>query len=96
MTIKYNKYINTLAASAFGVLLIHSNSWTMRHFLWNDLLEVPNLYISNWLFVHFALSIVLIYLVCFLIDFLRIKLLENPLFTILKKNPTFCKECFVE
>ena len=96
MTIKYNKYINTLAASAFGVLLIHSNSWTMRHFLWNDLLDVPSYYVSNWLVVHFLLSIVLIYFVCFFIDFLRVKLVENPVFTVLKKNSFLYKECFVE
>ena len=95
MTIRYNKHINTLAASAFGVLLIHSNSWTMRHFLWNDLLDVPNFYVSNWLFLHFVLSVVLIYLVCSFVDFLRVKLIEIPFFAMLKNNSFLYKECFV-
>lgn len=94
--IEYNKWINTLAASAFGVLLIHSNSWTMRHFIWNDLLNVPAMYESKWLAIHFLFSISLIYVVCFCIDFLRIRFLEKPFFARLEKFTCLKKECFIE
>lgn len=52
MNIKYNKVINFIASSTFGVLLIHANSNTMRQFLWKDICNVVGSYNSN-----FSLSI---------------------------------------
>jgi hypothetical protein len=39
LKIKPSKLINTIGASTFGVLLIHANSDTMRHWLWQDVLN---------------------------------------------------------
>ena len=39
LKMKYHKWINTIAASTFGVLLIHANSDTMRLWLWRDTLQ---------------------------------------------------------
>lgn len=39
MKIEYSKWINTIASSMFGVLLIHANSDTMRHWLWRETLQ---------------------------------------------------------
>ena len=36
MKMKYHKWINTIAASTFGVLLIHANSDTMRQQIRKD------------------------------------------------------------
>ena len=41
---KYCRFINTIAASCFGVLLIHANSDTMRQWLWQDIANVQNLF----------------------------------------------------
>lgn len=90
-----NKMINSLAASAFGVLLIHSNSREMRHFLWNDILNVPGMYSSTLLPIHFILSIFGIYMVCALIDHLRIRFLEKPIFSYLERYQCLKKEVFV-
>lgn len=92
--IKYNRIINTFAASAFGVLLIHSNNWTMRHFLWDDLLKVPNLYYSVWLPLHFIFSIVSIYLFCFFIDKIRAFIFEKTLYPYLLRFPVLKTGCF--
>lgn len=78
--IKTNRVINTIAASTFGVLMIHANSDTMRRFLWQDLLNNTSYYDSSFLVVHAILSVILVYVVCVCIDQLRINFLEKPLF----------------
>lgn len=42
LNMKYNPFINTIASSAFGVLLIHANSDAMRQWLWKDTLKKYN------------------------------------------------------
>lgn len=78
--IKQNKAINTIAASTFGVLMIHANSDAMRTFLWQDLLRNTSYYNSPFLVVHAVVSVLLVYIVCVLIDQARIRFLEKPLF----------------
>jgi hypothetical protein len=80
LNIKYNKVINTIAASAFGVLLIHANSDTMRQWLWKDTLNNVGMFNSKFLFVHAIVSVAAVYIVCTLIDILRIRFLEKPFF----------------
>lgn len=72
------KIINKIAASAFGVLLIHANSDTMRQWLWKDTLNNVNAYHSNYLLFHAFVSVIGVYIICTLIDILRIKFLEKP------------------
>lgn len=82
--IGYNKIINTIAASTFGVLLIHANSNTMRRWLWQDTFNNVGAYESGNVVIHAVVSVILIYAVCMVIDICRIKLLENPLIKKLK------------
>ena len=84
--IKQNKVINTIAASTFGVLLIHGNSDAMRKFLWQDVLHNTSYYNSPFLVVHAILSVFLVYVVCVCIDQVRIHLLEKPLFSYIEKR----------
>ena len=39
INIRNSKLVNTIAASSFGVLLIHANSNTMRQWLWQDTVD---------------------------------------------------------
>lgn len=39
---KQNRFINGIAASTFGVLLINVNSDAMHTFLWGDLKKIQN------------------------------------------------------
>ena len=84
--IKQNKVINTIAASTFGVLLIHANSDAMRKFLRQDVLHNASYYNSPFLIVHAILSVILVYVVCVCIDQVRIHLLEKPLFSYIEKR----------
>lgn len=78
--IPYNKLINTVAASTFGVLLIHANGDTMRQWLWKDTLDNVGHYNDKYLILHSIGSVLLIYVICSSIDFVRIKFLETPFF----------------
>lgn len=80
LKLPYNKIINTVSASTFGVLMIHANSDTMRQWLWRDLLNNVGYYDSNLLIIHAIGSVIIIYLICTVIDILRIYCLERPLF----------------
>ena len=80
LKLNYYPAINTVAASAFGVLLIHANSDTMRQWLWRDLLDNVGMYGSPWMPVHALGSVVIIFAVCAVIDHLRIRFIEKPFF----------------
>ncbi len=82
MRVKNNKIINTIASSIFGVLLIHANSDAMRSFLWKDVLNNVSLQNQNiyYIIVHGVISVIIIFVVCVLIDQIRIKFIEKPFF----------------
>ena len=73
-----SKFINTVAASTFGVLLIHANSDTMKVFLWGDFLKNTEFFGTQWQWPHMILSVLGVFVVCTAIDYVRIKLLEKP------------------
>lgn len=81
LKIKHYKFINTVAASAFGVLLIHANSDDMRKWLWQDTFNNVSQYDSSYLVLHAIGSVIIIYIVCTLIDIVRIKIIEKPFFS---------------
>ncbi len=78
--IKYNRVINTIASSTFGVLLIHANSDTMRQWLWKDILDVVGHYQYSLMPLYALGSVLAIFIVCVSIDIIRINLIEKPFF----------------
>ncbi|PMC10328.1 acyltransferase family protein [Hoylesella timonensis] len=82
INIGYNKSINKIAATVFGVFLIHTSGDAMRHFLWNDLLKTPEHYYSDTLFLHAIFSVLIIFAIGSLIDRIRTIFIEKPLFRI--------------
>ena len=75
----YSKTINTIAASAFGVLCIHANSNTMRQWLWHDVCNNVGAYQTGASVLHAVVCVAVIYAACTLLDALRIRLMERPL-----------------
>lgn len=79
----YNRFINAVAASAFGVLLMHINNdpWTMKA-IWDELLHCSEYFASPFplLVQHTLIAVTMVYFVCTFIDMLRRQLLEKPLF----------------
>lgn len=76
---KYSKHINAFGASTFGVLLIHANSEAMRKWLWEDATDiVGHYYLPLGSLMLYCLGVVLvIFIVCNLIDQLRIATVEK-------------------
>lgn len=79
LKIGYSRIINKIATSAFGVLMIHANSATMRQWLWKDTLNNVGMYSSGYMVLHALLSVVGVYVVCTIIDMVRIRLIEKPI-----------------
>lgn len=82
MNIKYSKVINAFGAATFGVLLIHANSNAMRTWLWKDTVDVVGHYsLPLGQLVLFSIGVALaVFLVCNLIDQLRIATVEKWFF----------------
>ena len=78
LKMSYSRVINTVAASTFGVLMIHANSDAMRQWLWRDLLHNADMYNSNYFVLHMFGCTIGIFVVCTLIDMIRIRLVERP------------------
>lgn len=78
--IPFNKFINTIGASTFGVLLIHANSDAMRQWLWKDVLDNVGHYDENYMPFYAIGCVLVIFIVCVIIDIIRINLLEKPFF----------------
>lgn len=86
LKIRQSKVINAISASTFGVLLIHANSDAMRTWLWKDFVNSIGAYDSKWLYVYAIAAAISIFIVCALIDMLRIRLIEKPFFGFLEKR----------
>ena len=73
LKIGYSKLINTVAASTFGVLLIHGNSNTMRRWLWQDVCNNVGVYENGNgnVVIHALLCTAAVYIACTGIDMAR-------------------------
>lgn len=78
---KYLPWINAIGSTTFGVLLIHANSDTMRQWLWEETVDcVGHFGPSAWITLSYAIiSVLTIFIVCSLMDWLRLKLIEPHL-----------------
>lgn len=77
--IPYNKWINIIGGSTFGVLLIHANSDTMRKWLWQDTFNNIGHYYDDFFWLYPIIVIVTIFILCTIIDRIRISYIEKPL-----------------
>lgn len=80
--LQYHSWINAIGGSAFGVLLIHANSDAMRQWLWKDALDCVGHYSLPFsqLALFSVASVLSIFIICIIIDRIRVKLIEEPFF----------------
>lgn len=78
--IKHSKLINGVAATTFGVFLIHTSGDYMRSFLWGTVFNVTETYQSPNAVIKAIISVALVFVGCAVIDYLRMQYLEKPLF----------------
>ena len=83
--VPYNKYINAIASSMFGVLLIHANSDTMRQWLWNDFFVNRAHYDCAYYPLRYFGVVILVMSVCVIIDQIRIHTVEKFAFKYIDK-----------
>ena len=91
LRIGHSRFINTVAASSFGVLLVHTTGMGMRHWLWKDMLNNVG-YFNADLYVlvfHAVAAVISVYVIGTIIDMLRIRFIENPLFKLCEKKNIF-------
>lgn len=79
--LKYNKIINILGGSTFGVLLFHTIP-AMRQWLWNDVFNCIHYFsLPFGKFVCYSVGVVvLVFVAGVLVDRIRIKIIEEPFF----------------
>lgn len=86
---RVNRTINWIAASAFGVYLLHMNNWT-TNIIWDVICRAKDYYQSSYMIAHVIFCSLLIYAVCTIIDKFRIyfvaKPVENAIDNISKKR----------
>lgn len=75
-------FLNTIASSTFGILLIHDNNDIMRKWLWKDALDCVGQYDTPLLHLvlYTVICVLVVYSACVLMDQLRICLFERPFF----------------
>ncbi len=74
----YSPFINTVSGTTFGVLLIHAAGESMRNWLWRDVLNNAGMYGSRYMILHAVGSVLGVFIVCSVIDLLRIQFIEKP------------------
>lgn len=79
LKIKNSRIINALSGTTFGIYLIHDNTY-LRLYLWNNIIKTYRYFYNNYYIFYALLTALVIFLACSAIDFLRLYLLEKPLF----------------
>lgn len=70
INIPYNRFINATAGCTLAVYLIHEHI-LVRFSLWNQIIKAPAHVYSNWFALYAFLSVVIVYVGCCLIEFVK-------------------------
>lgn len=78
LKIPSSRFINSVGASTFGVLLIHANSDTMRQWLWRETVDCMGHFSESafWTLGYAMMSVLIIFTICALIDSFRARYIE--------------------
>ena len=86
--IKNSKIINIVSSTTFGIYLIHDSDY-VKKFLWETLFKNSNYANSKLLIPYSLLVIFLVFIMCFIIEFVRIYLLEKKCDKLINKISIF-------
>jgi hypothetical protein len=98
MPIRYSKVINAFGAGTFGVLLIHANSSAMRTWLWSEKVDVIGHYTLplESLILYSIVVVLAIFIICNLIDQLRIATVEKLLLRWYDRNVAVKADAWIQ
>ena len=66
----YSSFVNKIAKFTFGVYLIHDNPF-IRNYIWNNIFKTSQYANSPFLILHLFLTVIIIFVICILIDYIR-------------------------
>ncbi len=75
LKINYSNVINSISATTLGIYLIHDNIY-VRGYLWNNILHAPDYYNKPEMVLHAAICIVVVFIVCAVIEYVRESIFE--------------------
>lgn len=78
-----SEVITYIGGSVFGVYLIHMSA--ICSLFYKEWFKNGSVYRTNHLIIHLLVTVLIIFMSCAFVDFIRIKLLEKPLLKRLKK-----------
>lgn len=81
----YNKWINRIGGSTFGVLLIHANCDIMRQWLWRDTIQCVEHFNVPFYALYAIICVFAIFSICIIIDRIRIHTIERLTFILIDK-----------
>ena len=92
MKVKTSKVINRISACAFGVYLLHDSS-LLRGILWNNVFHNASFQNTIFIIPYSIVVVVIVYLGCTLIDFIRITYIEKAFLIFVDRyiEPIICK-----
>lgn len=73
LPIKQNKWVNGIAATTFGIYLIHDNLY-VRQRLWTQWIHCSDFYWSNKLWIHGVVYLLVVFFICMIIEECRMQL----------------------
>ena len=79
-----NKLINTISSFSLGVYLI-SDNYYIRQILYTSVIKVKDYISSPYLFLHMIISVLCVFIVCIIIDFIRKNTIEKLAIMLLNK-----------
>ena len=82
---EYHRKINILASATFGIYLLHDHEF-VRTFLWETFFKGATFSSSSILIPYAIFCILMVYIGCSIVEFIRIYLLEKPLFFFISKR----------
>lgn len=75
----YSVIINNISRTMFGIYLLHDH-FLARSIIWKNIFKSQNFYKLNYMVLHMIVSCLIIFLFGVIIDYLRIRLLEDNIF----------------
>lgn len=94
VNIKINStFINTISSTTFGIYLIHDSSY-IRPFIWETLFKNNTFQNSGWLVLYSIGVCIMIFIICSVIDLIRIKTIEKCYLKVVNKSSKYIETVF--
>lgn len=82
-----SRIINIIAATTFGIFLIHSDNRLMHDFIFNDILKSSELLNSEYTVIKSVVYTLLVFSFCSILDFVRSRTFEGKYMKLIHKVP---------